>query len=141
MAEDVLEQLVETYLASRSGFFLNPQYVIGVPGVWHGEADFLAIDFPNSQIWMVEVTKSPKKIFDKINEFEKSYAPRIRKQLLDHGVVRDDGNESAWTIGLWIFVPSEWKAHIEGKLHDAEVVIHQVTSLEDTLFPGRESSR
>ena len=34
MAGDIWEQAVETYLCMDRGLFLNPQYLIGTPGVW-----------------------------------------------------------------------------------------------------------
>jgi hypothetical protein len=56
MAENIREQAVETYLAIDRGLFLNPQYLIGTPGEWEANPDFLAICFPDKTVWMVEVT-------------------------------------------------------------------------------------
>jgi len=41
------------------GLSLNPQYLVGEPGIWEGNPDFLAIQFPENLVWMVEVSKSP----------------------------------------------------------------------------------
>ncbi len=81
MAERMWEQAVETYLSINRGIFLNPQYLIGQPGVWEANPDFLALDFPAKTAWMVEVTISPTGLYIKISNFEAEYAPRIREQL------------------------------------------------------------
>ncbi|MCR6733392.1 MAG: hypothetical protein NVV83_04560 [Afipia sp.] len=61
MAEGFWEQAVENYLKADRGMFLNGQYLIGEPNGWKAEPDFLAINFPNNEIWVVEVTASAGK--------------------------------------------------------------------------------
>lgn len=45
MAENICEQMVETYLAFDRRVFLHPQYFIGEQNGWNAEIDFLAICF------------------------------------------------------------------------------------------------
>src|SRR5208337_815692 len=125
MAEGIWEQAVETYLAIDRGVFLNPQYLIGEPGVWEANPDFLALSFPDKTVWMVEVTKAPRhSLFQKISSFEVDYAPRIRDQLVRHTVIPSDG---PWEIGLWLFVPRDWQADMEERLRKANVGKSDVT--------------
>src|SRR5580658_7920304 len=97
---DILELAVETYLAADRGVFLNPDYLVGTANVWEARADFLALDFPNRQAWMVEVTKAPK-LSDKINKFDGEYATRIMEQLEKNQRIRVGSAADEWQIGLW----------------------------------------
>jgi hypothetical protein len=137
MAEGIWEQAVETFLTIDRGLFLNPQYLVGEPGKWEANPDFLALCFPDNAAWMVEVTKAPRgSLFNKISLFERDYAPTIRGQLVQHQVIREENSELKWTVGLWIFAPAEWKPKLEDKLRAASVGKFRVTSLEDTTFPS-----
>jgi hypothetical protein len=46
---DIREQAVKIYLAMDRGLFLNPQYLIGTPGEWEANPDFLALEFPEGR--------------------------------------------------------------------------------------------
>ncbi len=139
MAEGFWEQAVETYLALDRGLFLNPQYLIGEPGIWEANPDFLAISFPENMVWMVEVTKTPGGgLFSKISAFESDYPWRIREQLARHRVIRDEGNSVNWNIGLWIFAPAAVLPKLENRAKAAGVRSYQATPLEETTFPSWE---
>jgi hypothetical protein len=134
---DIWEQAVETYLAMDRGIFLNPQYLIGEPNVWEANPDFLALEFPEKRVWMVEVTKAPRVgLFDKIKKFEVDYAPRIKAQLEIHKVVQSESEIGGWAIGLWIFAPQATLASLETRMLTAAVKARKVTALEDTLAPS-----
>jgi len=134
MAEGFWEQAVETYLAIDRGVFLNPQYLIGEPGIWEANTDFLALCFPDKTAWMVEVTKTPSsRLFGKLSTFEIDYSPRIRDQLTRHAVITA---ESRWDIGLWLFVPRDWQTRIKERSREANIGKFLVTPLEDTTFPS-----
>ena len=136
MAGDFWEQAVETFLTIDRGLFLNPQYLVGEPEVWEANADFLAISFPDSIVWMVEVTKSPRGgLFSKIKAFENDYAPRIRHQLQQHRVVRGDDPWTEWTVGLWVFAPGTAQANLESRMRTAGIKRPLVTPLEHTVSP------
>jgi hypothetical protein len=136
MAEGFWEQATETYLAIDRGLFLNPQYLIGTPGRWEANPDFLAINFPENIVWMVEVTKAPsKRLFGKIDQFEQEYVPRIKDQLLQHRVIRGENPWDEWVVGLWVFVPAAAKRKLEDRMQSAGVPKFQVTPLEETTFP------
>jgi len=139
LAEGLWEQAVETYLALDRGLFLNPQYLIGEPGVWEASPDFLAISFPENVAWMVEVTKTPNaRLFNKISAFEQDYSWRIREQLVRHRVVRDDGEFINWTIGFWMFAPAADLPNLKKRSKAAGVKSYQTTPLEETTFPSWE---
>ena len=137
MAGDFWEQAVETYLAIDRGLFLNPQYLIGTPGEWEANPDFLAVAFPDSTVWMVEVTKSPRgSLFGKIDNFEREYARRIKEQLRKHLVIRGDEAWAEWAIGLWIFAPATALPKLEDRMGAAGVQKWLVTPLEKTIAPA-----
>jgi hypothetical protein len=139
---DIWEQAVETYLAMDRGLFLNPQYLIGTPGVWEANPDFLALEFPERRAWMVEVTKTPGlSLFNKIKEFEDKYVQRIKEQLEKHKVIPSEspGNECA--IGLWVFAPEKALPNVKTRMRDAGVKTSEVTTLEETLAPSVWDSR
>ncbi len=139
MAGDIWEQAVETYLATDRGLFLNPQYLIGTPGVWEANPDFLAIAFPDRAIWMVEVTKSPRGgLYGKIEAFEGEYAPKIRDQMQLHRVVHEENPWAEWSVGLWIFAPEAALSALEARISRGGVQKWLTTSLESTLKPNWE---
>ncbi len=139
MAEGFWEQAVETYLALDRGLFLNPQYLIGEPGVWEANPDFLAINFPENMVWMVEVTKTPRvALFNKISGFEQDYSWRIREQLVRYKIIRDECNSHNWAIGFWVFAPMTDLPNLENRLKAGGVKSYQATSLEETTFPSWE---
>ncbi len=124
-----------TYLTWDRGLFVNPQYQIGEQKVWEASADFLALDFGTGEAWMVEVTRAPARLGNKIAQFEAEYAPRIEQQLIDHNVTCSQGK---WKVGLWVFCPA-------GRA--TESVIQRVqaaglhrrfkhTTTEETVAPG-----
>jgi hypothetical protein len=143
MASDIWEQAVETYLAIDRGLFLNPQYLIGTPNVWEANPDFLALVFPEKVAWMVEVTKAPRSaLFDKVRDFERDYAPRIRDQLEKSGVIRrPQSGDDTWAIGLWVFAPEATLPRIQQAMERAGVHKHCVTALEETLKPSAWENR
>ena len=139
---DIWEQAVEIYLAMDRGIFLNPQYLIGTPGVWEANPDFLALEFPERRAWMVEVTKAPRaRLFDKIKAFEGEYVPRIREQLVTHKVVPSESTIDDWAIGLWVFAPERTIAKLDGCMVAAGVKMPKVTPLEDTMKPSAWDDR
>ncbi|MBV9747420.1 MAG: hypothetical protein JO157_01275 [Acetobacteraceae bacterium] len=139
MAGDFWEQAVETYLALDRWLFLNPQYLIGTPGVWEANPDFLAVAFPDNTVWMVEVTKSPRgSLFGKIDSFEHEYVPKIKDQLREHRVIRGDEAWAEWAVGLWIFAPDTALSKLESRMRAAGVQKWLVTSLEKTTAPAWE---
>ncbi|MGO9430784.1 hypothetical protein [Rhodoblastus sp.] len=141
MAGDIWEQAVETFLAMDRGMFVNPQYLIGTPNVWEANPDFMALAFPEKTAWMVEVTKRPRaSLFDKIRDFEKDYAPRIRHQLQSMDVIRESVSEE-WKIGLWIFAPKMDLEILKSKAQTCGVQTYRSTSLEETLDPSAWDTR
>jgi len=142
MAEYIWELAVAEYLAHDRGVFLNPQYLIGTPNEWEAYADFLALDFPKRQAWMVEVTTAPgRKIFAKISQFQSEYAPRIRVQLKNSQVIKGENPECEWTIGLWVFAPGASLTKIQSRMDVACIQPSVVTALLDTLAPSAWSDR
>jgi hypothetical protein len=91
---------------------------------------------------MVEVTKAPRvSLFNKITNFEKEYAPKIKEQLKMHKVPRRGNPTSEWTIGLWVFAPKANSANLEGRMQAAGVKTTKVTPLEVTMAPSAWNSR
>jgi hypothetical protein len=124
------------------GLFLNPQYLIGTPGVWEANPDFLALEFPEGRVWMVEVTKGPRiNLLNKIRTFESDYAPRIKEQLEKHKVVHSESHANEWAIGLWVFAPQTALTNLESRIQAAGVKTSKVTALEDTMAPSAWDSR
>jgi hypothetical protein len=139
---DIWEDAVETYLAMDRGLLLNPQYLIKDDNNWEACPDFLAIEFHKDTAWMVEVTKSPRKVlFEKISDFKKDYVPRILSQLKTHKIIRDSDNLSDWKIGFWIFVPGKDVETVKNEMEKAAIDPFEVTRLEDTLSPDAWSKR
>ena len=129
---DVWEQIVETYLASNRGMFLNPQYLVGEKG--NGVVSrLLALDFPAKEAWMVEVTKTPReKLLGKIDQFTADLLPRIRDQLVRNEVILADAH---WGIGCWVFTPRAWETRVKERMERAHIVKYLVTPLEDAVPP------
>jgi hypothetical protein len=135
MAEGFWEQAVETYLAVDRGLFLNPQYLVGEEKGWQANPDFLAICFPDSLVWMVEVTKAPSsKLSWKIANFRSEFIPRIHDQMTRHRVIRDEPAVS-WSFGFWAFVPKASVEPTKNRMATASILRFEVTALEDTVFP------
>src|SRR4051794_15123895 len=129
---DFWEQAVANYLALDQGLFINPQYLVGVPGTWEAYADFLAIEFPENAVWMTEVTQRPgDSLFRKIKGFEADYLPRIKEQLISHRIIRD-GNLEEWSVGFWVFARREQLPQLETLMGNAGVQKFRLTALEDT---------
>jgi hypothetical protein len=133
MYDAIWEIAAMTYLTWDRGLFLNPQYQVGEPGVWISDADFLALDFRAGEAWMVEVTRDPSGLRDKIAQFEAEYAPRIERQLRDHEVVCSRG---AWNIGLWVFCPVGSRSSVTARVDAAKLRRFRFTSTEETVAPG-----
>ena len=126
---DLFELAVQLYIARDRGYFLSPQYLVGERSVWEACPDFLAINFPNAEVWMVEVTKAPgHKIHSKLTTFKDELQPRIERQLRSHLVISEDRN---WTFGIWLFVPRKFEPKFAA-LQDPHL---RVTSLEEAVFP------
>lgn len=139
---DLYEQAVQIYLAMDRGIFLNPQYLIGVPGQWEANPDFLALEFPQKRAWMVEVTKAPRTgLFDKIAHFQQQYVPRIKGQLIDRGVATEEEFCRTWKIGLWIFAPEGTIASLRQRIEAAGVQPWQTTALEAAWRPDAWNER
>lgn len=136
MANDFWEQAVETFLTIDRGLFVNPQYVIGKPGSWEASADFLALEFPASQAWMVEVTRSPGPgLKAKVVSFANDYEHRIRSQLERH-LVKPSAEE--WDIGLWLFAPNQAQKTVTSWMKETGKKF-RFTALELTTFPDWDS--
>ncbi len=132
---DLFELGVQQYIARDRGVFLAPQYLVGKRGKWEACPDFLAINFPDAKIWMVEVTKAPaSKIRAKRAEFHEQYVPKIKEQLEGHRVIGADRN---WRFGLWLFVPASAKTKLDPETNDE----FWVTSLEEAIFPIDDAYR
>jgi hypothetical protein len=131
MAENVYEQLVETYLAMDTGLFLNPQYSV-CDSKWEACVDFLAICFREKTAWMVEVTRGYGRLNSKIAEFGRDYEPRIRAQLISDKVIFK-GVADDWKIGFWAFVPEDECKNIQTRLEQAGVWPRKVEPLETVL--------
>jgi len=138
MAENIWEQAVESYLAIDRGLFLNPQYLIGTPGEWEANPDFLAICFPDKIVWMVEVTTRAVGLNHKIKEFA-DYAKRIRAQLVRHSVIPEHSED--WKLGFWAFVPVQNCEAVRNRFKSASIGLSLVTPLEETMKPSAWEDR
>lgn len=138
MAEGFWEQAVEVYLTLDRGLFLNSQYLVGEPNEWNSDIDFLALRFPESEVWMVEVTKADpsNSLFPKITNFDEHYVPRIKGQLVEKEVIREQDPWTKWRIGLWVFVRDVYTAKTRMHLERSGVIGHRITRLEDVSFPS-----
>ncbi len=132
MAENVYEQVVETYLAMKRGLFLHPHYFVGEQNGWKAEIDFLAICFRETTAWMVEVTRAYGRLNSKIAEFVRDYEPRIRNQLISDEVISKDA-ANRWKIGFWAFVPEDECQNVQKRLEQAGVSLFKVEPLENAL--------
>lgn len=101
----ILELAVENYLGADRGIFLQPEYLIRTKDVWAARCDFLALDFSKRMVWMVEVSKDPKGLSDKIAQFDNLYALRIKEQLEQFQGITVGDQRDEWQIGFWIFGP------------------------------------
>ena len=134
MSEHIWQQAVETYLAIDRGLFLNPQYLIGMPGEWEAYPDFVAICFPDKIVWMVEVTTMAVGLNHQIAKFSLEYKCRIRAQLIRHLVISERSEH--WKFGFWAFVPEHNCEAVRTRLKSAGVELSLVTPLEDTMKPS-----
>jgi hypothetical protein len=131
VAENVYEQVVETYLTMERDVFLHSQYPVGDKD-WNAAVDYLAIFFRKKIAWMVEVTRSRGSFDSKISEFVRDYEPRIREQLISDKIIPNEAI-AGWQVGFWAFVP-EWDVErIRNFFKQAGVQLYEVTPLDHAL--------
>jgi hypothetical protein len=134
MSEDFWEQVVENYLTLDRGVFVNPQYMIG-DCKWDAHPDLVAINFRDSEIWMIEVTIGDARgLIEKAVQFDREYIPRLQAQFLEHQIITDESAWKTWRIGMWAFVKMSEKVKVEKRLLNS-VRDGRVTALEDIAFP------
>jgi hypothetical protein len=133
MSENIWEQALERYLAMDRGLFLNPQYLIGTPGEWEANPDFLAICFRDKTVWMVEVTARAVGLNHKIEQFAE-YANRIWAQLIGHCVISEHCED--WQFGFWAFVPERNCKAVRARFKLAGIELSLATPLEETMKPS-----
>ncbi|MGY4396154.1 hypothetical protein ACVWZA_001327 [Sphingomonas sp. UYAg733] len=121
---DGWEYLVQQYLCLDRRVFLNPQYQVGGAD-WYGRPDFLAIDFTNKTVWMIEVSTAKSSFSAKAAQFSTEYEPRIRSQLVEMGF-----DLKAWTIRIWFFTSEQYEKWARGLLAKEGLDYARLTTLE-----------
>lgn len=101
--EGLAEQLIATYLTRGGKVFIAPQYSIpasGGNGDW-ACPDFVALDFENREIIVVEVTvaSNVSNILSKINDRQSRWFEPVRAKLSEDKIVEND-----WKIRVLVFV-------------------------------------
>lgn len=98
--------------------------------------DLLAVDFRAHRVWFVEITSGheTKKIEAKARQFETDIVPRLKRRLVEFGIIPAANSE--WRFGFWAFVR---KARVEDlrkwiAKNAKNVKLCDVTALEDVAF-------
>jgi|GEM_PF-1111551 len=122
------EAVVMHYLAAK-GLFLSPQFSIRDSAGERSCPDFVALDFLNREIQVVEVTTAyeVKGLIEKLENREEQWFKRLRPQLIRMGVTDD-----SWKCVVCAYVRKERRDYIERKIQGANDV--RVTAVEDIAF-------
>lgn len=82
---------------------------------------------------MVEISKDPRGLYDKIAKFDDLYAPRIKEQIERFQGIKVGDQSDEWQIGFWIFGP-KWAVPTLTTQMESSVQVWQLNpSLEEVL--------
>jgi len=136
---DMYEQLVETFLTVIERCAVIPQFPVlfdkqdniwveGQPVAWAAYPDFLAIDFVNQQIQVIEVTKSrgTKKTLQLVDRLVGN-----RKKVERH--VREFTRNLDFPIVWRFFVRQDLAVKLRSKLKDKGIEPFEVIDLESVF--------
>ena len=122
------EPIIMQYLASQ-GLFLSPQFSIRVDNREWSCPDFVAIDFLNSEVQVVEVSTAYdiNGLVGKIRERESQWFEKLRAQLPTLGVP-----EKEWKYVVHVFIRSDRKEYIAKEFSGQTDV--RITAIEEVAF-------
>jgi hypothetical protein len=128
--EFAYETLVMHYLV-RQGRFVAPQFDIRSAGQAWSCPDFVALDFKNRRIEVVEVTTSQdvRNLISKIQDAENQWFSKLRPQLKAGGVPIDD-----WDDAVSVFAYRKQADAIKQKACCRQSL--QIYSLEEIACPS-----
>ncbi|RPI99391.1 MAG: hypothetical protein EHM36_16065 [Deltaproteobacteria bacterium] len=105
------ENIVMYYLAAQ-GLFLSPKFPIKDGGGEWSCPDFVALDFNNHQVQVIEVTTAydVSGLIAKIQDRNKQWFERLQIQLLKRGVI-----DTSWKFIVRVFVRKDREDTIRAK--------------------------
>jgi hypothetical protein len=122
-----------TYLA-REGLFLSPQFIVHEGSEEWSRPDFVAIDFNNKEIQIVEVSTAYniKALMDKVGDSDNQWFKRLMPQLVKLGVISD---VSEWTPIVRLFIRQDRKNYANDRVENADMAkMVRIELLEDIAF-------
>ena len=126
---DIYEELVMVYLTRDPLVFICPQYDIGKG--WSAP-DFVALDFREKSVLIVEVTAAAKlkRLAEKVADRKNQWIDKLLTQLSTkaHPVI-----DKSWTVKVKVFLRKDAEAafrRVVGEADDVEIV-----TLEGLGFP------
>jgi len=122
------ESLVMYFLASE-GYFLSPQFSIGVGRSDWSCPDFVALDFTKKRVVVVEVTTAydVSSLVEKIYNRDQQWFQRLRQILLSRKVVTPE-----WSFAVRAFVRADRLEYTRAKFTDIPDVT--ITDIESIAF-------
>ena len=125
---DLYEDLILQYLTKDAHMFVNPQYSIeGDPGTEWSCPDFVALDFREKRVSIVEVSSAshPKSLLDRVKNRDEQWIQRLRNQLQRNGVV-----DQSWKdYRVELFIRQQAVDQFQNLKDAQDVVIHVLEDL------------
>lgn len=124
---EIYEELVMNYLTKDEEVFINPQYSIkDNSGTQWSCPDFVALDFREREVQIVEVTTSYNitRLAQKINDRNNQWIRRLKQQLRNDNII-----DETWKFVVKAFVRKDVIENIKKKVVDQQDVVFK--ELED----------
>ena len=126
---DIYEELVLQYLTKDAHIFVNPQYSIrGDTGLEWSCPDYVALDFRNRSVWVVEVSSAqrPTTLHERVRRRDHQWIANLRAQLTANRVVDDSWKHYVVDVFLRRDAVAPFQREFR---HDPAVRIHVLEDL------------
>jgi hypothetical protein len=127
---EVFEELVMWHLTCNHRVFVCPQYqILGEHGLW-SMPDFVALDFEQRKVSVVEVSAAswPGGLLRKVLDRQTQWIEKLRNQLRQSGVADD-----SWDFQVILYIRRSAEGRFRQYVGDARDVI--INTIEEVGFP------
>lgn len=105
---ELYEHIVMAYLTKDPYVFVSPQYSIRKDGHEWSCPDFVALNFKEKRVVVVEVSTAydTKSLHEKVEKRESQWISPLREQLIDLKVI-----DEKWTFEVQVFIRKDAARH------------------------------
>ena len=123
------ENIVMAYLAAQ-GLFLSPQYPISSNGKEWSCPDFLGLNIPEREIYIIEVSIAYdcSRLVQKINDRDNQWISKLKDQLAKRNI-----GDDSWRYVVRVFIRRDRKDYFYQNVKDMKDV--KIEILEDIPYP------